>query len=292
MVPPGTRSEILRDTQHHDLPTRIGQDGTIHYGGTYAVPFPARTVGSYKVQVLIGLDVQHLTSLCFRSTSVTQSCSTAPFDLHLIAAEPAFAWTSGSGMTGCTAGVQAPFSFVLRDRFQNVCLRSFTLSMRLTLQFGNSSTVVLEATSANGPRRPWSVEQTIVADDPVSPNGVYHGTYTLTHAGQYAPTFFADDSQLGIKLGGQTVTAHTFMVTYGDLGRSSVENWRCRNLLVCADGSTVYTSAGSILSMTVQLLDAYQNIRTVDDAVVFFFKQKTAYEIMSGDWSSDVCSSD
>src|SRR5213082_1988162 len=25
---------------------------------------------------------------------------------------------------------------------------------------------------------------------------------------------------------------------------------------------------------------------------VFFFKQKTAYEIVSGDWSSDVCSSD
>eukprot|EP01049_Picozoa_sp_SAG25_P026123 SAG25_NODE_12822_length_275_cov_0.556818_1_plen_29_part_01 len=25
---------------------------------------------------------------------------------------------------------------------------------------------------------------------------------------------------------------------------------------------------------------------------VRFFKQKTAYEIMSGDWSSDVCSSD
>jgi len=24
----------------------------------------------------------------------------------------------------------------------------------------------------------------------------------------------------------------------------------------------------------------------------FFFKQKTAYEIRSGDWSSDVCSSD
>jgi hypothetical protein len=281
MVPPGTRSEILRDTQHHDLPTRIGQDGTIHYGGTYAVPFPARTVGSYKVQVLIGLDVQHLTSLCFRSTSVTQSCSTAPFDLHLIAAEPAFAWTSGSGMTGCTAGVQAPFSFVLRDRFQNPCLRSFTPSMRLTLQFGNSSTVVLEATSVNGPRRPWSVEQTIVADDPVSPNGVYHGTYTLTHAGQYAPTFFADDSQLGIKLGGQTVTAHTFMVTYGDLGRSSVENWRCRNLLVCADGSTVYTSAGSILSMTVQLLDAYQNIRTVDDAVVQISVQELS---ASGTW--------
>ena len=26
--------------------------------------------------------------------------------------------------------------------------------------------------------------------------------------------------------------------------------------------------------------------------LVRFFKQKTAYEIMSGDWSSDVCSSD
>eukprot|EP01046_Picozoa_sp_COSAG06_P104218 COSAG06_NODE_50411_length_319_cov_0.422727_1_plen_30_part_10 len=25
---------------------------------------------------------------------------------------------------------------------------------------------------------------------------------------------------------------------------------------------------------------------------LFFFKQKTAYAIMSGDWSSDVCSSD
>ncbi len=25
---------------------------------------------------------------------------------------------------------------------------------------------------------------------------------------------------------------------------------------------------------------------------VFFFKQKTANEMMSGDWSSDVCSSD
>src|SRR5213082_4035885 len=26
--------------------------------------------------------------------------------------------------------------------------------------------------------------------------------------------------------------------------------------------------------------------------LLFFFKQKTAYEIVSGDWSSDVCSSD
>ena len=29
-----------------------------------------------------------------------------------------------------------------------------------------------------------------------------------------------------------------------------------------------------------------------DGVVFFFFKQKTAYEIVSRDWSSDVCSSD
>ena len=28
------------------------------------------------------------------------------------------------------------------------------------------------------------------------------------------------------------------------------------------------------------------------DVKVFFFKQKTAYEILTCDWSSDVCSSD
>ena len=28
------------------------------------------------------------------------------------------------------------------------------------------------------------------------------------------------------------------------------------------------------------------------DFIFFFFKQKTAYEIGTGDWSSDVCSSD
>eukprot|EP01045_Picozoa_sp_COSAG04_P060435 COSAG04_NODE_30502_length_262_cov_0.638037_1_plen_29_part_10 len=28
------------------------------------------------------------------------------------------------------------------------------------------------------------------------------------------------------------------------------------------------------------------------ESLCYFFKQKTAYEIMSGDWSSDVCSSD
>ena len=37
------------------------------------------------------------------------------------------------------------------------------------------------------------------------------------------------------------------------------------------------------------------DIVSVDISVVFFFfffKQKTAYEIGTGDWSSDVCSSD
>ena len=28
------------------------------------------------------------------------------------------------------------------------------------------------------------------------------------------------------------------------------------------------------------------------EIMIFFFKQKTAYEIVSRDWSSDVCSSD
>ena len=30
----------------------------------------------------------------------------------------------------------------------------------------------------------------------------------------------------------------------------------------------------------------------IQDLNIFFFKQKTAYEIVSRDWSSDVCSSD
>eukprot|EP01043_Picozoa_sp_COSAG02_P119296 COSAG02_NODE_55949_length_288_cov_0.470899_1_plen_40_part_10 len=33
-------------------------------------------------------------------------------------------------------------------------------------------------------------------------------------------------------------------------------------------------------------------VRWVGGGEGSFFKQKTAYEIMSGDWSSDVCSSD
>ena len=32
--------------------------------------------------------------------------------------------------------------------------------------------------------------------------------------------------------------------------------------------------------------------RNVGGYSIFFFKQKTAYEIGTGDWSSDVCSSD
>src|SRR5213082_3647137 len=32
--------------------------------------------------------------------------------------------------------------------------------------------------------------------------------------------------------------------------------------------------------------------RDLGVCLFFFFKQKTAYEIVSGDWSSDVCSSD
>ena len=34
------------------------------------------------------------------------------------------------------------------------------------------------------------------------------------------------------------------------------------------------------------------NMRLGSDWSFFFFKQKTAYEIVSRDWSSDVCSSD
>src|SRR5213082_3107058 len=33
-------------------------------------------------------------------------------------------------------------------------------------------------------------------------------------------------------------------------------------------------------------------INDMNFSFFFFFKQKTAYEIVSGDWSSDVCSSD
>ena len=36
----------------------------------------------------------------------------------------------------------------------------------------------------------------------------------------------------------------------------------------------------------------YKNVVDMEFVVFFFFKQKTAYEIVSRDWSSDVCSSD
>ena len=40
--------------------------------------------------------------------------------------------------------------------------------------------------------------------------------------------------------------------------------------------------------------DGREDVRYVDRMLIgfFFFKQKTAYEIGTGDWSSDVCSSD
>ena len=34
------------------------------------------------------------------------------------------------------------------------------------------------------------------------------------------------------------------------------------------------------------------NIKVIKLVLVFFFKQKTAYEMCGRDWSSDVCSSD
>ena len=40
------------------------------------------------------------------------------------------------------------------------------------------------------------------------------------------------------------------------------------------------------------LLGVYVFVILVVCFFIFFFKQKTAYEIGTGDWSSDVCSSD
>src|SRR5213595_3331099 len=45
--------------------------------------------------------------------------------------------------------------------------------------------------------------------------------------------------------------------------------------------------------MKILIFFYYLNIRCCISLVFFFFfKQKTAYEITEGDWSSDVCSSD
>src|SRR5881398_3907002 len=46
------------------------------------------------------------------------------------------------------------------------------------------------------------------------------------------------------------------------------------------------TATGAVLSCTVTLALQFWVLS------LFFFKQKTAYEMLSGDWSSDVCSSD
>ena len=40
------------------------------------------------------------------------------------------------------------------------------------------------------------------------------------------------------------------------------------------------------------MMSASNNNICIDLMNIFFFKQKTAYEIGTGDWSSDVCSSD
>ena len=47
------------------------------------------------------------------------------------------------------------------------------------------------------------------------------------------------------------------------------------------------------MCMTVVIVLCYEGVEGVSIIVgFFFFKQKTAYEIVSRDWSSDVCSSD
>src|SRR3546814_7715356 len=38
--------------------------------------------------------------------------------------------------------------------------------------------------------------------------------------------------------------------------------------------------------------ESYHEVWRVCDLFIFFFKQKTAYEMRISDWSSDVCSSD
>src|SRR3546814_5000071 len=48
--------------------------------------------------------------------------------------------------------------------------------------------------------------------------------------------------------------------------------------------AVVQISASSVLGCV--------DVRSALDVVIFFFKQKTAYEMRISDWSSDVCSSD
>ena len=44
--------------------------------------------------------------------------------------------------------------------------------------------------------------------------------------------------------------------------------------------------------MCLMLIFLLLSVLAIVADVFFFFKQKTAYEIGTGDWSSDVCSSD
>ena len=47
-----------------------------------------------------------------------------------------------------------------------------------------------------------------------------------------------------------------------------------------------------MISGSGKMYERMESSGEVGDCVLFFFKQKTAYEIVSRDWSSDVCSSD
>ena len=47
-----------------------------------------------------------------------------------------------------------------------------------------------------------------------------------------------------------------------------------------------------LLSVSVVVVGTFYYRAISDILFFFFFKQKTAYEIVSRDWSSDVCSSD
>src|SRR5213595_2885040 len=69
--------------------------------------------------------------------------------------------------------------------------------------------------------------------------------------------------------------------------------WKVRNLVVL---SHVYSGTGESESALYQITPLIPPLHPHEGqskrAPSFFFKQKTAYEITEGDWSSDVCSSD
>eukprot|EP01045_Picozoa_sp_COSAG04_P057733 COSAG04_NODE_27674_length_281_cov_0.560440_1_plen_70_part_01 len=66
----------------------------------------------------------------------------------------------------------------------------------------------------------------------------------------------------------------------GPRGVSKVDLGAALNAAVHGDGNDHVLE--SVLEHALEVLEAFASL----------FKQKTAYEIMSGDWSSDVCSSD